>query len=80
MDDIKWQSFLTQFMIFLFSILPVCVLFTTFKLFNIFNLTTVLIVQQNYMVLTFAIMQIPTSLSSLLLALTSIDRVMKFFS
>ncbi|CAD8206143.1 unnamed protein product [Paramecium octaurelia] len=78
MSNIAIQQKLSFFVKALFSIVPVGVMYFTMKIFDIFNLKSVLMVTQNYAQLISAVNFIPYNLGQLLMAKTSIKRYMDF--
>ncbi|KAM3142803.1 hypothetical protein pb186bvf_005187 [Paramecium bursaria] len=78
MESIKSQQILKFVMSFIMGIIPIFVLFTTFKVYNIFSLKSILVINQNYGTLVSIIFQIPQLISNLLLSQTSISRLIRF--
>ncbi|CAD8108442.1 unnamed protein product [Paramecium primaurelia] len=78
MSNIAIQQKLSFYVKALFSIVPVGVMYFTMKIFDIFNLKSVLMVTQNYAQLIQSVNFIPYNLGQLLMAKTSIKRYMDF--
>ncbi|CAD8119651.1 unnamed protein product [Paramecium sonneborni] len=80
MSNIATQQKLSFIVKALFSIIPAGVMYFTMKIFDIFNLKSVLMVTQNYAQLIQSVNSIPNNLGQILMAQTSIKRYMDFIS
>ena len=81
MDAIRNQKVLEIGILLLNQyVVPILVIYGTFRFYNIFSLANVIAVQQNYVSLVVILTKLPTMVSQLLVCSVSIKRLMNFFN